>query len=524
MSKKKQQRHLDYWKNRQEDILRWLDQAELDVSAELAKVYNEQSIALQKDLYAFYAKYAEDNKMTYRDAVQKLRHEDLSDYRVNANRYREQAEKDPELLKRLNEQYASAKATRMDVLSMDLAFRVGMLKGTLSGIFENHLKKVANYAYRKSMGGLIGTINEPALKQLVQTPFNGYNYSQQLWGNTDNLANDLKEVLKKGFVRGDGPAELARELAKKYDVARHRAETLIRTDGTMIVNKATAQRYKDAGLLYYRDLVQMDSRTTVICREIAYKNERKRIDEMKIGVTAPPYHFNCRTTIVPDDDEIGLSAISPIDYRRISYGDKSDFGRYVNNGLLSISAKKVSGVEYQNLYISDKILHRKLPARYHDKQIIEAMSLISEKYDISKLTKPKVIIVSRNESNRTVLAGYNRTENILYVRGDIKTDDQMVTAQTVGQTGGLVAENNPLATVIHELGHWYQYQDAKRRFPTFDDKIIKEVLRQESRSLVDDLLSKGYNINKDISKYAGNNIFVNPEEVFAEKFVKDILF
>lgn len=304
MSKKKQQRHLDYWKNRQEDILRWLDQAELDVSAELAKVYNEQSIALQKDLYAFYAKYAEDNKMTYRDAVQKLRHEDLSDYRVNANRYREQAEKDPELLKRLNEQYASAKATRMDVLSMDLAFRVGMLKGTLSGIFENHLKKVANYAYRKSMGGLIGTINEPALKQLVQTPFNGYNYSQQLWGNTDNLANDLKEVLKKGFVRGDGPAELARELAKKYDVARHRAETLIRTDGTMIVNKATAQRYKDAGLLYYRDLVQMDSRTTVICREIAYKNERKRIDEMKIGVTAPPYHFNCRTTIVPDDDEL----------------------------------------------------------------------------------------------------------------------------------------------------------------------------------------------------------------------------
>lgn len=304
MSKKKQQRHLDYWKNRQEDILQWLDQAELDVSAELAKVYNEQSIALQKDLYAFYAKYAEDNKMTYRDAVQKLRHEDLSDYRVNANRYREQAEKDPELLKRLNEQYASAKATRMDVLSMDLAFRVGMLKGTLSGIFENHLKKVANYAYRKSMGGLIGTINEPALKQLVQTPFNGYNYSQQLWGNTDNLAKDLKEVLKKGFVRGDGPAELARELAKKYDVARHRAETLIRTDGTMIVNKATAQRYKDAGLLYYRDLVQMDSRTTVICREIAYKNERKRIDEMKIGVTAPPYHFNCRTTIVPDDDEL----------------------------------------------------------------------------------------------------------------------------------------------------------------------------------------------------------------------------
>lgn len=105
MDKKNQQQdHLDYWQKRQEDIVSYLDRADLDIFNELSRVYSNQSLSLQKDLYDFYNRFAEDNKITYQDAVKKLRHEDLSDYAANANRYREQAEKDPELLKRINEQ------------------------------------------------------------------------------------------------------------------------------------------------------------------------------------------------------------------------------------------------------------------------------------------------------------------------------------------------------------------------------------------------------------------------------------
>lgn len=304
VKKSQQQNHLDYWIKRQEDILRFLDQADIDMSLELSKVYREQAFQAQKDLFEFYQRYAEDNNMTYQDVVKKLTHEDLSDYRENAERYRKQAEKDPELLKRLNEQYVSAKATRLDALHLDLLFKVGIMKGIIDKSFENYLKSASNYAYRKAMGGRVGTLNTPALNELVNTPFNGYNYSEQLWGNVDNLVRDLKDTLKKGFVRGDNPRSLARDLAKKYDVAKYRAETLLRTDGTMIINNATAKRYIDSGLKYYRDLVRLDGRTTEICRRIARLNERKLLSEMKPGVNAAPYHYNCRTTIIPDDDEL----------------------------------------------------------------------------------------------------------------------------------------------------------------------------------------------------------------------------
>lgn len=304
VKKSQQQNHLDYWTKRQEDILRFLDQADIDMSLELSKVYREQAFQAQKDLFEFYQRYAEDNNMTYQDVVKKLTHEDLSDYRENAERYRKQAEKDPELLKRINEQYVSAKATRLDALHLDLLFKVGIMKGIIDKSFESYLKSASDYAYKKAVGGRVGTLNTPALNELVNTPFNGYNYSEQLWGNVDNLVRDLKDTLKKGFVRGDNPRSLARDLAKKYDVAKYRAETLLRTDGTMIINNATAKRYIDSGLKYYRDLVRLDGRTTEICRRIARLNERKLLSDMKLGVNAAPYHYNCRTTIIPDDDEL----------------------------------------------------------------------------------------------------------------------------------------------------------------------------------------------------------------------------
>lgn len=304
MSKKLNQNHLDYWSGRSDEIFRYLDRKDIDFFGELNKVYQEQANEMQKAFYDFVSKYSENGSISYQEALQRLKGTDLSDYRENARKYREQAEKDPELLKRLNEQYASSRATRLDALQIDMFFRAGVARGLIADKFESYLQKMAVMSYKKAMSGRVGAINEPALKELVKTPFNGYNYSQQLWGNTDNLVKDLKKVLKAGFVRGEHPRTMARDLAQKYKVANSRAETLVRTDGTMIVNRSAIQRYKDAGLRYYRILVHLDNRTTEICKRIHAEDKRYLIDEMQAGVNAPPFHFNCRSGVIPDEEEL----------------------------------------------------------------------------------------------------------------------------------------------------------------------------------------------------------------------------
>ena len=304
MAKKTAKKHDNYWQKRSDDIMRYIDSTDIDMFAELQKIYAEESAKIQHDLFAFVTKYADDNKMSYSEALQRLRGVDLSDYQANAEKYRKQAEKDPELLKRLNEQYASSKVTRFDALNLEMTYKIGVMQGIIEKSFENYLKSTAKYAYKKIMGGNSGALNEPALKELINTPFNGYNYSEQIWGNTDNLAKDLREVLKRGFIRGDDVRSMAAELSKKYNVARARAQTLIRTDGTAIVNRSAIKRYEESGLEFYRISVHMDNRTTQICKRINRENKRYRIDEFETGVTAPPFHYNCRSAVIPDEDEL----------------------------------------------------------------------------------------------------------------------------------------------------------------------------------------------------------------------------
>ncbi|WP_373782084.1 phage head morphogenesis protein, partial [Jeotgalibaca porci] len=217
-----------YWKKRTDEIMAYVDRTDIDFFDELQKIYTEGRQNVQKEIYAFYAQYAKDNQITMQQAQQQLRREDLSDYRANAEKYFKQAEKDPDLLKRLNEQYRAGKVTRLEALQLNLEWQVGKMNQTLHKSFDSYLKETAQYVYKKIAGGnSSSTLNRPALEQLVKTPFNGKNYSSSLWGNTDTLAEDLKQTLKNGFIRGQGPADMARELRKKYNVARSRSEAII---------------------------------------------------------------------------------------------------------------------------------------------------------------------------------------------------------------------------------------------------------------------------------------------------------
>jgi len=180
------------------------------------------------------------------------------------------------------------------------------MSGALHKSFDRYLKEVAQYAYRKIIGGNSkSTLNKAALEQIVKTPFNGKNYSSSIWGNTDDLAKDLKKVLTQGFIRGSGPADMARELRKKYNVAKSRAEAIVRTDGTNVVNLSAAKRFEDFGLTKYKNNVHVDDRTTEICLRVNREDKTFLLVEYQPGITAPPYHVGCRTGIVPDDSEIG---------------------------------------------------------------------------------------------------------------------------------------------------------------------------------------------------------------------------
>ena len=295
----------EYWKKRMLEILAYVDRTDLDFFSELDEIYKDYYQQTTKEIYAFYQKYAQDNQISLQEAQQRLMKEDLSDYRTNAKKYLKQAEKDPELLKRLNEQYTAGRATRLEALNLEIDWLMGSLNGQLRKSFYGYLKDTASYVFRKvRFGNSASTISTHVLDQIVKTPWKGRNYSEQIWGNTDNLGKDIRDAFVKGFIKGMGPADIARELRKKYNVTRAQAETLVQTDGTNVINNATLRRFTEAGLTKYQFWAHLDNRTTQTCRDHHLKIYD--IKDYEPGTNAPPLHYRCRSTILPDDDELGM--------------------------------------------------------------------------------------------------------------------------------------------------------------------------------------------------------------------------
>lgn len=291
-----------YWQKRVDDIFLNLDKTDVKVFKELSDIYSKHAKEVQDEIFKFYGKYADEEGITLSQAKQRLRGEDLKNYRSNAKEYLNRVDDNPELLERLKRQAKASKVSRLESLQLELEYEMGKLNNELQLTFTVYLEEVARSAYRTVITGK--TLSPHVLEEILKTKWEGYNYSEALWGNTDKLASELKKIFEKGFIRGSGPRKMAQEIRKSFDVARHRAETLVRTDGSFVVNNATARRYQEAGLERYKILVHLDSRTTEICKEIHKEDKIYYFKDCETGKTAPPFHYNCRSGIIPVEEDL----------------------------------------------------------------------------------------------------------------------------------------------------------------------------------------------------------------------------
>ncbi|WP_258924865.1 minor capsid protein [Weissella confusa] len=289
----------EYWQKRVEEVLQQTDKSDLDYFYELQKVYNYYAKKIQDEVYSFYQKYADLNGMTFTEAKKRLDEQELADYQANAERYFKQAQKDKELLDILNKQYAAAKVRRLDELALELAQISGEMGTELEGSLSDYLSKVSEYAYEKLVSS---NVDSRVIDEIITREWNGSNYSERIWGNVSKLDDQLKEVLIAGFIRGDAPSVVARELRKVFNVKRSQAETLVRTEGTHIITDATIKGYIKDGYKKYEFSAHLDSRTTKICKSL--NGNEYNVKDYEPGTNAPPMHPNCRSAIMPTAAEI----------------------------------------------------------------------------------------------------------------------------------------------------------------------------------------------------------------------------
>ena len=137
---------------------------------------------------------------------------------------------------------------------------------------------------------------------MMTTRFKGANFSERIWKNTDKLAKELNTTLKDGLIIGKSPQEIARDIAKKLDVETFYASRIVRTEGSFFHNLVSLERIKKSEHEKVKIIATLDKRTSEICR---HKDQQiVEVAKAEVGVTIPPFHPFCRSTIVPYIEDI----------------------------------------------------------------------------------------------------------------------------------------------------------------------------------------------------------------------------
>nr|DAV10357.1 MAG TPA: minor capsid protein [Caudoviricetes sp.] len=297
-----------YWADRAaQQMWNYMQDAE-KTADEVAKLYFNSTRYLQKAIDGIFTKYMTKHGLTEKEAKELIgRLYDKTSIRELLQKLQaaEQTEERKKFLREVEAPAYQARIQRLEALQeqidliMQNIYRQEKKISTrrYTGLAEKaYYHSVYNIQKRVGLGFSFVHVDQKQIDKAVNSQWSGRNYSTRIWGNTQKLAEDLKEELLVDLVTGRTEREAADILAKKFAQGASNARRLIRTESCYLSNQIEMQSYKECGIEKYRYLATLDLRTSEICRELDGKVFL--VSEAKPGKNCPPMHPWCRSTTV----------------------------------------------------------------------------------------------------------------------------------------------------------------------------------------------------------------------------------
>lgn len=276
-------RSAEYWKRRAEANMDGVQRGAEQRLARLGRAYHQAARELEGEVQRILGTYAKRFDLTPEEAAAALR--EPADEESRAYGYR---------------------VSRAEALEKAIRERLNGLGARLERETAAQREWTASKSYqsaRKMMRDMTGGVVSQAVPDLqgllraMDTAWSGRNYSARIWRNTDHLAQMLEDEIEAAFLSGKSVRRMANVIMDRFGVGYRAAECLMRTETSYVQNQTAAQSYRDAGCTEYEILTASDRRT---CRRCAAQNGRRYLfTEMQAGENAPPFHPNCRCTILP---------------------------------------------------------------------------------------------------------------------------------------------------------------------------------------------------------------------------------
>ena len=309
-------KNADYWRGRfsiLEDTA--FKQSEQSIQA-IEQMYLEAGRSVQKEIEAWYGRFAVNNQISLADARKLLTTGQLEEFRWTVDQYIQAGKKaglDATWLKRLENASAKVHISRLEAVQMEIQQQLELLYGNQVEEIDSLLKKVVGNGYTHTafeiqkgigLGWDMTALNQQKLETLISKPWttDGRTFRDRCWVNKADLVNTINTQMVQGMLRGDSPEKTIQVIQKQFGVSRYKARRLVHTETSYFNAQATKEAYKDLDIEKIEILETLDSRTCSVCGGLDGKVIP--LAQYEPGVTVPPFHPNCRGTTCPYYDDM----------------------------------------------------------------------------------------------------------------------------------------------------------------------------------------------------------------------------
>ena len=303
----------NYWQRREEEHLAKMLKNEKRYTLEIERIYKDMLDSAQKEINAFYSRYAEREGITLATAKRRVSKLDIEAYERKAERY----VKNKTFTKKANEEMRlynlTMKVNRLEMLKANIGLELLRGHAELEDFMKDILKGRTIEELERQAGILGKTIKNNAkfADDIVNGSWQNATFSERLWGYQSQLKHDLGKALEQGLIQGKNARTLTKEI-QQYFIgdktmknsrrgADYYAERLMRTELARVQTAAQKASFEKNGFKQYRFIV--NSGCCDECQVVAKKNNGVyNVADMMPGENAPPMHPFCRCSTAAYED------------------------------------------------------------------------------------------------------------------------------------------------------------------------------------------------------------------------------
>lgn len=485
-----------YWKKRFEELERAQHEQGRVCYEDIEKMYRRAQNELEKEISKWYGRFARNNMVSMTDARKMLTGRELEELRWDVSEYIAHGEENAvsgAWIKQLENASARYHVSRLEALKLQTQQQLEVLFGNQLDRIDTAMKNIYTSGYYKTafelqkgvgVGWNFATLDDKTISKVISKPWavDGRNFSERIWKSKEKLINEMHKTLTQNIILGQDPQKAINTIAERMKVSKVNAGRLVMTEEAFFSSAAQKECFAELDVEEFEVVATLDSHTSQLCRDMDGKHFP--ISQYEIGVTAPPFHVNCRSTTCPYfDDEfsnLGERAARGADgktyfvpanmtYRewekqfvttspdymsnsfRPNYGNEKE----IQIDKLRMNVRTVSNSKFNML--TDTQNPRSKAVRLAEKMFTDIRNKLPETFELPQIA---VVDFDKHNLNTNAIGGYHQGSGILFINSKYDTKQKIL--DFVNRQQGEFANKTEYAPYLHELGHKFYYDSIKR--------------------------------------------------------------